>query len=120
MNERGLAESTQWAVLAPTLLGLVLGLVQLGVWLHSRTIAASAAAAVADVRALGASQDAAAREVGRRVAIAGGLQDVDIQLSTGADMVLVTVDGRVLYTAGLADCFDQTEGSGYDYQLLAA
>lgn len=36
------------------------------------------------------------------------------------DMVLVTVDGRVLYTAGLADCFDQTEGSGYDYQLLAA
>jgi len=94
VNERGLAESTQWAVLAPTLLGLVLGLVQLGVWLHSRTIAASAAAAVADVRALGASQDAAAREVGRRVAIAGGLQDVDIQLSTGADMVLVTVSGR--------------------------
>ena len=36
------------------------------------------------------------------------------------DMVLVTADGRVLYTAGLADCFDQTEGSGYDYQLLAA
>ena len=36
------------------------------------------------------------------------------------DMVLVTVDGRVLYTAGLADCFDQTEGSGYDYQCLTA
>ena len=36
------------------------------------------------------------------------------------DMVLVTADGRVLYTAGLADCFDQTEGSGYDYQRLAA
>ncbi len=26
--------------------------------------------------------------------MAGGLQDVDIQLSTGADMVLVTVSGR--------------------------
>ena len=36
------------------------------------------------------------------------------------DMVLVTEDGRVLYTPGLADCFSETEGSGYDYQLLAA
>ena len=36
------------------------------------------------------------------------------------DMVLVTSDGRVLYTPGLADCFNETEGSGYDYQLLAA
>lgn len=36
------------------------------------------------------------------------------------DMVLVTEDGRVLYTPGLSDCFKQTEGSGYDYQLLAA
>ena len=94
MNQRGLAESTQWAVLAPTLLGLVLGLVQLGVWLHSRTVAASAAAAVADVRALGASQDATAREAGRRVAVAGGLQDVDIQLTTRSDVVVVTVSGR--------------------------
>ena len=34
--------------------------------------------------------------------------------------VLVTADGRVLYTPGLADCFNETEGSGYDYQLLAA
>ena len=36
------------------------------------------------------------------------------------DMVLVTEDGRVLYTPGLQDCFSETEGSGYDYQLLAA
>ncbi len=36
------------------------------------------------------------------------------------DMVLVTADGRVLYTPGLQDCFSETEGSGYDYQLLAA
>ena len=36
------------------------------------------------------------------------------------DMVLVTDDGRVLYTSGLADCFNETEGSGYDYQLLTA
>ena len=36
------------------------------------------------------------------------------------DMMLVTADGRVLYTPGLQDCFSETEGSGYDYQLLAA
>ena len=36
------------------------------------------------------------------------------------DMVLVTEDGRVLYTPGLKDCFDETEGSGYVYQPLAA
>lgn len=36
------------------------------------------------------------------------------------DMVLVTEDGRVLYTPGLADCFDETEGSSYVYQCLTA
>lgn len=42
------------------------------------------------------------------------------QNSDAFDMVLVTADGRVLYTPGLADCFDETEGSGYVYQPLAA
>ena len=42
------------------------------------------------------------------------------QRSDSFDMVLVTADGRVLYTAGLQNCFDETEGSGYDYQCLAA
>ncbi|WP_415153283.1 TadE/TadG family type IV pilus assembly protein, partial [Propionicimonas sp.] len=45
-----MAESTQWTVLLPTLLLLVLGLVQVGVWLYSRTVAAQAAATVADLR----------------------------------------------------------------------
>lgn len=36
------------------------------------------------------------------------------------DMVLVTTDGRVVYTPGLADCFTESEGSGYVYQPLAA
>ena len=36
------------------------------------------------------------------------------------DMVLVTADGRVVYTPGLADCFTESEGSGYVYQSLAA
>ncbi len=36
------------------------------------------------------------------------------------DMVLITADGRVLYTPGLADCFNEREESGYVYQPLAA
>lgn len=40
--------------------------------------------------------------------------------SMSFDMVLVTTDGRVVYTPGLADCFTESEGSGYVYQPLAA
>lgn len=36
------------------------------------------------------------------------------------DMVLVTADGRVVYTAGLAERFTEVEDSGYDYQVLTA
>ena len=36
------------------------------------------------------------------------------------DMVLVTADGRVVYTPGLADCFNEREGSAYVYQPLAS
>ena len=36
------------------------------------------------------------------------------------DMVLVTTDGRVVYTPGLADCFNEREGSAYVYQPLAS
>ena len=53
--------------------------------------------------------------------VMGEAAAVDFWRQQGAfDMVLVTADGRVLYTPGLADCFNETEGSGYDYQLLAA
>ncbi len=94
MNQRGVAESTQWAVLLPVLLLLVLGLVQTGVWLYSRTVAAQAAAAVADLRATGPAADSAAREAGRRVAGAGGLEQVEISESTEAGHLVVTVSGR--------------------------
>lgn len=42
------------------------------------------------------------------------------QHSAAFDMVLVTADGRLLYTPGLADCFNKTEGRGYDDQCLTA
>ena len=64
------------------------------VWLHARTVAANAAAAVADLRVMGASQDSAAREAGRRIADNGGLQDVSIGLAAHSDVLVVTVSGR--------------------------
>ena len=36
----------------------------------------------------------------------------------GFDMVLITKDGRVLYTPGLADKLTETEGSGYAYACI--
>ena len=36
----------------------------------------------------------------------------------GFDMVLITKDGQVLYTPGLADKLTETEGSGYAYACI--
>ena len=94
MNQRGVAESTQWAILLPTLLLFVLGTVQLGVWLYSRTVASQAAAVIADLRATGPAAEAAARRAGERVAIQGGLQQVEISVAAAADHLVVTVSGR--------------------------
>ncbi len=91
MNQRGFAESTQWAVLTPVVLLLVLGLVQVGVWLHARTVAAEAAATVADLSAAGSSS---AQAAGRRVAALAGLEEVQITTSTDTESVVVTVSAR--------------------------
>ncbi|PZQ36490.1 MAG: hypothetical protein DI570_32420 [Phenylobacterium zucineum] len=93
-SQRGVAESTQWALLLPLLLALVLGLVQLGVWLHSRSVAAQVAAAVADLRATGPSAEADAREVGGRIAVQGGLEQVSIDVIADGGRLVVTVSGR--------------------------
>lgn len=92
MNQRGLSESTQWAMLTPLVMLLTLGLVQLGVWLHARTVAGEAAATVADLMASGSPGAAAA---GERVAGAGGLQGVSVATARQDGLVVVTVSGRV-------------------------
>ncbi len=94
MNERGLAESTQWAIVMPALLGLVLGLVQTGIWLQGRSVASQAAAAAADVRALGAQFQAEAEAVATSIAHHGGLTEVVVSTSDGLGQVQVTVAGR--------------------------
>ncbi|PFG18322.1 TadE-like protein [Propionicimonas paludicola] len=95
MNQRGVAESVQWAILMPALLMLILGLVQTGIWLHGRAVAAAAAATIADLRAPG-DDPAAAEEAGRRVATTGGLTEVGIDIAVDRDLLVVTVTGRPL------------------------
>jgi len=92
MNQRGISESTQWALLTPLVMLLTLGLVQLGVWLHARTVAGDAAATVADLMAVG---DPDSGSAGERIAGAGGLQDVAITSARDGGLVVVTVSGRV-------------------------
>jgi Flp pilus assembly protein TadG len=91
VNERGLAESTQWAVILPTLLAVMLGLVQTGVWLHGRTVATQAAGAAADAAAMGLAMEPAAVSI----AAQGGLTDIAVRTSRSAGAVTVTVTGRV-------------------------
>ncbi len=91
MNQRGFAESTQWAILTPVALLAVLGLVQLGVWLHGRTVASQAAATVADLHAVGNPN---AVSSGIRVADQGGLRDVAVLVRSTQGLVQVTVRGR--------------------------
>lgn len=92
MNQRGISESTQWALLTPLVMLLTLGLVQLGVWLHARTVASEAAATIADLMAAGSPGAIAA---GLRVAGAAGLQDVAVSSTQASGLVVVTVSGRV-------------------------
>ena len=94
MNERGVSESTQWAILVPVLLFLVLGLVQFGVLLYSRGVASQAAAAAADLRAVGSHQAQHARDVGQRIAESGGLMGTRITMDASGDLLVVTVSGR--------------------------
>lgn len=91
MNERGLAESTQWALVLPTLLAVLLGLVQTGVWLYGRTVATQAAGAAADAAAMGRAVEPVALAIASR----GGLTEVTIQASQDTQLVTVTVSGRV-------------------------
>lgn len=90
-DERGLSESTQWALVLPTLLAVVLGLVQTGVWLYGRTVATQAAGAAADAAAMGRPAEPAAAAIAGR----GGLTEVTIRTSRDTRTVTVTVSGRV-------------------------
>ncbi len=91
--ERGLANSTAWAVLVPLLLTLVLGLVQTGVWLHARQAAATAAQTASEHLAGLAANEPAARDTAHRMASRAGLAGVRVEVTRTASEVSVEVTG---------------------------
>lgn len=94
MSERGVAESTQWALLIPALMLVVLGTIQAGVWLHGRNVAAQAASAVAEQVAWGRGSEGEASAMGHRIAAGGGLTGIDVRVGRQAGAVRVEVRGH--------------------------
>ena len=95
MDERGVSESVQWAVILPALLLCVLGLVQAGVWLHGRQVVQTAAMAAADAQADLGAPPGAGVTAARRVAAAGGFREVTVTVSTTDRTVQAQVRARV-------------------------
>ncbi|SBN42523.1 Hypothetical protein PFR_J18_185 [Propionibacterium freudenreichii] len=92
-DERGLSESLQWAVLAPVLMLIVLGLIEAGVWLHGRSIVQQAALIAAETQALsGISSDAAEKVVAD---MTGQLEAVRTHSLVSDTEISVTVEATV-------------------------
>ena len=92
-DERGLSESTQWAVLFSTLMLLTLGIIQAGIFLHGRNVAQRAATAAVDTARGSFGSNGEAQQVAQGVANSGGLTDVTIRIDQGATTVTVEVTG---------------------------
>jgi hypothetical protein len=111
VSERGVTESTQWAMLIPALMLVVLGTIQAGIWLHGRTVVAHAASAVAEEVAWGGAGEAEAVALGQRIAHDGGLQEVAVVIDRGAEVVRVQVSGRapLVFDLGLGRLSEHAE-----------
>ncbi|QIK72291.1 pilus assembly protein [Propioniciclava coleopterorum] len=94
-DERGVTDSVQWAILLPAVLLSVLGIIQVGLWAHGRTVATNAAVAAAERAALYRASTADARATAARVAQHGGLVDLEVSLVESADQITVRVAGRM-------------------------
>lgn len=92
-DERGLSESTQWAVLFSAMMLLTLGIIQAGIFLHGRNVAQRAATAAVDTARGSFGSTAGAQQVAQGVANSGGLRDVTIRIDQGAKTVTAEVTG---------------------------
>lgn len=89
-----MSDSVQWAILTPAILLTVLGLIQVGIWMHGRTVASNAAIAGAEEASMLGATPARARTVAQIVAADGGLKDVRVTVARTATTARVTVRGR--------------------------
>jgi Flp pilus assembly protein TadG len=108
VNERGLSESTQWAVLFSLLMLLTLGVIQTGIHLHGRNVAQRAATAAVDAARGSFGTIADAHQVAEGIAQAGGLHDVTIRISRGPTRVTADVSGSAPAILDIASRIDET------------
>ena len=85
-DQRGLSESTQWAVLWPLVLLVSLGIIQAGIYLHGRNVAQRAATAAVDAARGSYGSVAEARQFAEGIARSGGLRSVSISINRGPDV----------------------------------
>ncbi len=90
-DQRGLSESTQWAVLWPLILLVSLGIIQAGIYLHGRNVAQRAATAAVDAARGSYGSVAEARQLAEGIARSGGLRSVSISINRGPDVVTADV-----------------------------
>ena len=83
-DERGLSESTQWAVLFSLLMLLTLGIIQAGIHLHGRNVAQRAATAAVDAARGSFGSTAEAQQVAHGIAAVRRSAGRDDQASPGA------------------------------------
>ncbi|HSU36283.1 MAG TPA: TadE/TadG family type IV pilus assembly protein [Propionibacteriaceae bacterium] len=93
-DERGLSESTQWAVLFSLLMLVTLGIIQAGIVLHGRNVAQRAATAAVDVARGSYGTVAEAEELANDIARSGGLEAVSVRVTRGATQATADVTGR--------------------------
>ena len=92
---RGMAESVQWALLAPLVVGCVVGIIGVCLWLAGRSTAQDAAFAGAEAGAVFGADSGRAVEVATRVAQESGLVDVVVQAQVVDGQLVVDVSARV-------------------------
>lgn len=93
-DERGLSESAQWAVLWPLVLLVTLGILQAGVFLHSRNVAQRAAIASVSAARGSFGSAADAERLGLGIAQAGGLRGIAVKVARSGPRVTATVSGN--------------------------
>lgn len=93
-DDRGVSESTQWAMLAPLIMLILLGLIEAGLWFQARQAVNQAALSVAESCAIaGAPADPEA--LARRFTDRAGLTAVSVRVSEQAALIRVEVQAGV-------------------------
>lgn len=93
-DERGVSESVQWAVLAPVLLLVLLGALQVALTWHARNVALNAAAAAAEAEAAYGARAGDGRTAAAAVLRTGGLDGANVVVAPQGAHVRATVRGH--------------------------